>query len=106
MEKKDDTSLHIAARTGDLDVAFEILGSYEDEKLMELLKKKNQSGEIPLYVAAEYGCVDLVKEMIKFYDSESASIKAKNGFDAFHIATKQGNLGKDLIISSCFLCVD
>lgn len=92
MEKKDDTPLHIAARTGDLDVAFEILNSYEEEKLMELLKKKNQSGETPLYVAAEYDCVDLVKEMIKFYDSETASIKAKNGFDAFHIAAKQGNL--------------
>lgn len=92
MEKKDDTCLHIAVRSGDLDVAFEILSSYEEQKLVELLLKKNQSGETPLYVAAEYGCVDLVKEMIKYYDSEAASMKAKNGFDAFHIAAKQGNL--------------
>ncbi|KAK9061463.1 hypothetical protein SSX86_018644 [Deinandra increscens subsp. villosa] len=92
MEKKDDTSLHIAVRKEDLDAAFEIMKSYDEQKLVEVLLKKNQSGETPLYVAAEYGCADLVKEMIKYYDSEAASIKAKNGFDAFHIAAKQGNL--------------
>ncbi|KAI3705376.1 hypothetical protein L1987_75613 [Smallanthus sonchifolius] len=92
MEKKDDTDLHIAVRAGDIDVAFEIISSCDEQKLVELLLRKNQSGETALYVAAEYGCVDLVKEMIKYYDSEAASIKAKNGFDAFHIAAKQGNL--------------
>lgn len=92
MEKKDDTCLHIAIRTGDLGVAFEILSNYEEQKLIELLLKKNLSGETALYVAAEYGCVDLVREMIKYYDSEAASIKAKNGLDAFHIAARQGNL--------------
>ncbi|PWA43653.1 ankyrin repeat-containing domain, PGG domain protein [Artemisia annua] len=92
MEKKDDTCLHIAVRADDFDAAFEILVSNDEHKLKELLSKKNQSGETALYVAAEYGCVDLVKEMIKHYDIEAASIKAKNGFDAFHIAAKQGNL--------------
>nr|GEX20576.1 ankyrin repeat-containing protein At5g02620-like [Tanacetum cinerariifolium] len=92
MEKKDDTCLHIAVRAGDFNAAFDILSIYDEHKLKELLSKKNQSGETALYVAAEYGCVDLVKEMIKHYDSEAASIKAKNGFDAFHIAAKQGNL--------------
>ncbi|KAL9993498.1 putative ankyrin repeat-containing domain, PGG domain, ankyrin repeat-containing domain superfamily [Helianthus debilis subsp. tardiflorus] len=92
MEKKDDTSLHIAIRQEDLDVAFEIMSGCDEQELVELLLKKNQSGETPLYVAAEYGCVDLVKEMIKYYDSEAASVKAKNGFDAFHIAAKLGNL--------------
>ncbi|KAI3719911.1 hypothetical protein L6452_20817 [Arctium lappa] len=93
MEKKDDACLHIAIRTGDLGVPFEILSNYDEEKLLELLLKKNQSSETPLYVAVEYGCVDLVREMIKYYDSEAASIKAKNGLDAFHIATRQGSLG-------------
>ncbi|KAK1413704.1 hypothetical protein QVD17_35481 [Tagetes erecta] len=50
---------------GDLDVAFGIMNCYDEPKLIELLLKRNQSGETPLYVAAEYGCVDLVKEMIK-----------------------------------------
>ncbi|KAI3687978.1 hypothetical protein L1987_81684 [Smallanthus sonchifolius] len=92
MEKRDDTRLHIAVRAGDVDTAMEILRSTEDQELKELLSKKNQSGETPLFVAAEYGCVDLVREMMKYYDLEAAGIKAKNGFDAFHIAAKQGDL--------------
>lgn len=61
--------------------------------MKELLGKQNQSGETALYVAAEYGYVDLVREMIKYYDLADAGIKARNGFDAFHIAAKQGDLG-------------
>ncbi|XP_071710055.1 ankyrin repeat-containing protein At5g02620-like [Rutidosis leptorrhynchoides] len=92
MEKRDDTSLHIAIRAGDIYAALEILRNTEELKLKELLSKTNQSGETVLYVAAEYGCVDLVKEMMKYYDLEAAGIKAKNGCDAFHIAAKQGDL--------------
>nr|GEZ02733.1 ankyrin repeat-containing protein At5g02620-like [Tanacetum cinerariifolium] len=92
MEKRDDTSLHIAIRAGDIIAAMEILSSTNEQELKELLSKTNQSGETPLYVAVEYGHVDLVREMMKYYDSESAAIKAKNGFDAFHIAAKQGDL--------------
>ncbi|KAJ9555028.1 hypothetical protein OSB04_009642 [Centaurea solstitialis] len=83
MEKRDDTRLHIAIRAGDMDTAMGILSGKDEQELKELLSKTNQSGETALYVAAEYSCVDLVKEMIKFYDSEAAGIKAKNGFDAF-----------------------
>lgn len=103
MEKKDDTSLHIAIRAGDIDSALEILSSTDEEKLKELLCKRNQSGEMPLYVAVEYGCVDLVQEMMKWYDLETAGIKAKNGFDAFLIAAKQGDLGMNSNPSFCFL---
>ncbi|KAI7754612.1 hypothetical protein M8C21_018201 [Ambrosia artemisiifolia] len=92
MEKRDDTCLHIAVRAGDVDTVMEILGNRAEEELKELLSKTNQSGETALYVAAEYGCVDLVREMMKYYDLEAAGIKAKNGFDAFHIAAKQGDL--------------
>ncbi|GMH17968.1 hypothetical protein Nepgr_019809 [Nepenthes gracilis] len=52
---------------------------------------QNQSGETTLYVAAECGYVDIVKELIKRYDMGSAAIKAKNGYDSFHVAAKQGN---------------
>ncbi|KAJ0476548.1 putative ankyrin repeat-containing domain, PGG domain, ankyrin repeat-containing domain superfamily [Helianthus annuus] len=92
MEKRDDTSLHIAVRAGDADSVMEILSSTGEQELKELLSKTNQSGETALYVAAEYGCVDFVREMMKYYDLEAAGIKAKNGFDAFHIAAKQGDL--------------
>jgi hypothetical protein len=42
----------------------------------------------------EYGNVDVVREMIKYYDLAGAGIKARNGFDAFHVAAKRGDLGK------------
>ncbi|KAJ9178223.1 hypothetical protein P3X46_010123 [Hevea brasiliensis] len=90
--KKDDTPLHSAARAGNLAVVMEIFSDTGEEALKELLEKQNQSGETALYVAAEYGYVDLVREMIKHYDLADASIKARNGFDAFHIAAKQGDL--------------
>ncbi|WCJ41163.1 Ankyrin repeat family protein [Euphorbia peplus] len=90
--KKNDTPLHSAARAGNLVAAMEIFTSNDEQELKELLEKQNQSGETALYVAAEYGYVDLVREMIKYYDLADAGIKARNGFDAFHIAAKQGDL--------------
>ena len=75
-------------------MALEIFTTSGGEELKKMLSLQNQSGETALYVAAEYGYVDLVKEMIKYYDVASAGIKAKNGYDSFHIAAKQGDLGK------------
>ncbi|PPD83956.1 hypothetical protein GOBAR_DD19109 [Gossypium barbadense] len=91
--KRDDTALHSAARAGNLAAVKEILTGIEEDALKEQLAKQNQSGETALYVAAEYGYVDLVKEMINYYDLVNAGIKARNGFDALHIAAKQGDLG-------------
>ncbi|KAE8691088.1 Ankyrin repeat-containing protein [Hibiscus syriacus] len=90
--KRDDTALHSAARAGNLAVAKEILTGTGEDALKELIAKQNQSGETALYVAAEYSYVDLVKEMINYYDLVNAGIKARNGFDALHIAAKQGDL--------------
>ncbi|KAF8402817.1 hypothetical protein HHK36_010908 [Tetracentron sinense] len=90
--KRDDTPLHSLARAGNLGTVTEILSGTEDAELKELLSKQNQSGETALYVAAEFGHVDMVEEMIKYYDIVSAGIKARNGYDAFHIAAKQGEL--------------
>lgn len=91
--KRDDSPLHSAARAGNIAAAREILIGTGEAELKELLAKQNQSGETALYVAAEYGYVDLVREMIQYYDLADAGIKARNGFDAFHIAAKQGDLG-------------
>ncbi|KAI4322187.1 hypothetical protein L6164_021904 [Bauhinia variegata] len=90
--KRDDTPLHSAARAGNLAALREILANTEDEKLKELLARQNQAGETALYVAAEYGYTELVREMIQYYDLADAGIKARNGFDAFHIAAKQGDI--------------
>ncbi|KAJ4970875.1 hypothetical protein NE237_003974 [Protea cynaroides] len=90
--KREDAPLHSAARAGNINVVMEILTGTAEEELKELLLKQNQAGETALYVAAEYGYVDVVEMMIKYHDIVSASIKARNGYDAFHIAAKQGDL--------------
>ncbi|KAH6814583.1 Ankyrin repeat family protein [Perilla frutescens var. frutescens] len=91
--KREDSSLHSAARAGQIGAIREIIdGVGEEEELRELLTKQNSAGETPLFVAAEYGYFEVVREMIKHYDLADAGIKAKNGFDALHIAAKQGDL--------------
>ncbi|KAK6926903.1 PGG domain [Dillenia turbinata] len=100
--KRDDTSLHSAARAGHIAVVTETLTNTEEEELKELLSKQNQAGETALYVAAEYGYVDVVREMIKYYDIGAAGIKARNGFDAFHIAAKQGDLEILKVLTEAF----
>lgn len=96
--KRDDSPLHTAARSGNIAAVKEILTNTEESELNELLAKQNQAGETALYVAAEYGYLELVSEMIKYYDLANAGTKARNGFDAFLIAAKQGDLG----IYCCF----
>ncbi|KAG6481508.1 ankyrin repeat-containing protein At5g02620-like [Zingiber officinale] len=91
--KRDDTPLHSAARAGNLAAVKELLsGAATAEALVDLLCKQNQVGETPLFVTAEYGYVDVVREMIMHHDASMAGIKAKNGFDALHIAAKQGDV--------------
>ncbi|GER44850.1 ankyrin repeat family protein [Striga asiatica] len=91
--KRDDTPLHSAARAGNIIAIREIINDAGDEaELMEILSRENSAGETALYVAAEYGYFEVVREMIKYYDLSAAGIKARNGFDALHIAAKQGDL--------------
>ena len=98
--KRDDTPLHTAARAGNIHTIINLLGDcYSEEEFISLLSKQNYAGETPLYVAAEYGYVDLVRLLIDQCDIATASIKANNGFDALHIAAKQGDLGNISLFS-------
>lgn len=97
--KKDDTPLHSAARYGNLALVNALISEANEEEMEEMLTRENQDGETALFVAAEYGYVDVVSEMIRYYDASSAGIKAKNGFDAFHMAAKQGDVGTSSFIS-------
>ncbi|KAK1298367.1 Ankyrin repeat-containing protein [Acorus calamus] len=90
--KRDDTPLHSAARAGNLAAVREIFEATNEGELGELLVKQNQAGETPLFVAAEYGYVDVLIEMLKYHDVASACVKARNGYDALHIAAKQGDI--------------
>ncbi|KAJ1423955.1 Ankyrin repeat [Sesbania bispinosa] len=90
--KRDDTPLHSAVRAGNLASLKDTVSGTEEGELRELLVKQNHARETALYVAAEYGYVDMVREMIKYYDLSDAGIKARNGFYALNIAAKQGDL--------------
>lgn len=104
--KREDSPLHSAARAGRILEIKEIINGATDKdgELRNLLSKKNSAGETPLFVAAEYGYSEIVREMIKHYSLADAGIKANNGFDALHIAAKQGDLGiyEDFCFSSPF----
>ncbi|ESQ40173.1 hypothetical protein EUTSA_v10013246mg [Eutrema salsugineum] len=90
--RRDDTPLLTAVREGNTELILQMIGEYDGVELKELLAEQNQSGETALYVAAESGHTDMVKILMKHSDSVLAGTKAKNGFDAFHIAAKNGNL--------------
>ncbi|KAL5997938.1 hypothetical protein ACLOJK_008872 [Asimina triloba] len=91
--KRGDSLLHLAARTGDLAKVKEILQDSDDGRRKEVLSMQNQDGETPLYVAAENGFVLVVGELLKALDFQTAALKARNSYDAFHIAAKSGHLG-------------
>ncbi|PON50584.1 Transmembrane protein [Trema orientale] len=91
--KRGDSQLHLAARAGNLVRLREILHNCSTTNdSLDLLSKPNQEGETPLYIASENGHSMLVGEMLKHIDLQTASIAARNGYDPFHIAARQGHL--------------
>lgn len=102
--KRGDLELHLAARAGNAVRVHKVLSECSETQLKDLLCKQNQDGETALYIAAEKGHVEVVREILKVSDTQSAAIKANNSYDSFHIAVKQGHLGKPLLsLSNCFL---
>lgn len=92
--KRGDLPIHLAARAGNLSRVKEIIQNYSNCETKDLLAKQNLEGETPLYVASENGHALVVSEILKYLDLQTASIAARNGYDPFHIAAKQGHLGK------------
>nr|XP_009384270.1 PREDICTED: ankyrin repeat-containing protein At5g02620-like [Musa acuminata subsp. malaccensis]XP_009384271.1 PREDICTED: ankyrin repeat-containing protein At5g02620-like [Musa acuminata subsp. malaccensis] len=99
--KRGDLELHLAARAGNAVRVHKVLSECSETQLKDLLCKQNQDGETALYIAAEKGHVEVVQEILKVSDTQSAAIKANNSYDSFHIAAKQGHLEvlKDLLRS-------
>lgn len=100
MGKRGDSPLHLAARAGNLGQVKTILLGCENCPMKELLSLQNQDGETAMYVAAENGHAPVVTELLKLSDVQTAALKAKNGYDSFHIVAKQGHLGKRLFLFS------
>ncbi|KAK8963478.1 Ankyrin repeat-containing protein [Platanthera guangdongensis] len=92
--KREDSPPHSAARTGNLALMRDMITRLNGKDSREEFLKQNQSGETALYVASEYGFQEIVSELMKYHDTVSAGIKAKNGYDSLHIAAKQGDVGQ------------
>ncbi|KAG6468679.1 hypothetical protein ZIOFF_073372 [Zingiber officinale] len=100
--KRGDLDLHLAARAGNALHVQMILSECSEEQTKELIYKQNQDGETALYVAAEKGHVEVVREILKVSDIQSAGIKANSSYDSFHIAAKQGHLEVLRDLLQCF----
>ncbi|XP_004494896.1 ankyrin repeat-containing protein At5g02620-like isoform X1 [Cicer arietinum] len=90
--KRGDLPIHLAARAGNLSRVKEIIQNCSNNETKDLLAKQNLEGETPLYVASENGHDLVVSEILKYLDLQTASIVARNGYDPFHVAAKQGHL--------------
>lgn len=63
---------------------------YSDKGNYYWFSRGRIDGGTALFIAARY----VVREMMDFYSLVAAGMKAKNGFDALHMAAKQRELGK------------
>ncbi|PHT96206.1 hypothetical protein BC332_12482 [Capsicum chinense] len=88
--KRGDSLLHLATRAGNLGKVKEIFQKFKGKGIKDLLCQQNQEGETALYVAAENGNSLVISEFLKHLDLKTASIMANNGYDALHVAARQG----------------
>lgn len=103
----NDTELHLAAQRGDLAAVRRILGEI-DAQMMEVAAEEdvgaevaeiqaavvnevNEVDETPLFIAAAEGFVEVVVELLKYSSRESVVRKNRSGFDAFHVAAREGH---------------
>ncbi|RWW08784.1 hypothetical protein GW17_00027758 [Ensete ventricosum] len=112
--RHNDTELHLAAQRGDLAAVRMILGEIEaqmtgtavgadfDAQVAEIraavVNDVNEVDETALFTAAEKGFLDVVVELLKYSDRESLIRRNKSGFDALHIAAREGH---QVMYSNC-----
>ncbi|THU60560.1 hypothetical protein C4D60_Mb07t14060 [Musa balbisiana] len=107
--RHNDTELHLAAQRGDLaavadsrEIDAQVTGTPGeaefDAEVAEIraavVNEVNEVEETPLFIAAEKGFLDIVVELLKYSNRESLSRKNRSGFDALHVAAREGNRAK------------
>lgn len=106
--RHNDTELHLASQRGDLEAVKQILNDIYDqigtmlsgneleaevaEVRAALLNEVNELDETALFIAAEKGHVEVVKELLKYSDKETPTKKNRSGLDPLHAAASQGHL--------------
>ncbi|XP_064964266.1 ankyrin repeat-containing protein ITN1-like isoform X1 [Musa acuminata AAA Group] len=106
--RHNDTELHLAAQRGDLAAVRQILGQIDaqvtetaaggadfDTEVAEIraavVNEVNEVEETPLFIAADKGFLDIVVELLKYSDQDSLCRKNRSGFDALHVAAREGH---------------
>lgn len=109
--RHNDTKLHLAAKRGDLVEVRQILGGADEctsgqdpmldaeaETATEIravvVNEVNDLGESALYIAAERGYLDMVRELLCYTSLESLRKKSNSGCTPLHIASKNGHQGE------------
>nr|XP_010920741.1 ankyrin repeat-containing protein ITN1 isoform X2 [Elaeis guineensis] len=106
--RHNDTELHLAAQRGDLAAVRQILGQIDalmtgtavgaefDAEVAEIrsavVNDVNDVDETALFIAAEKGFLGVVVELLKYTNRESLVRKNRSGYDALHIAVREGHL--------------
>ncbi|KAI7753591.1 hypothetical protein M8C21_021425 [Ambrosia artemisiifolia] len=102
----NDTQLHLAAYRGDLASVKRILDEINSQMVGTLsgadcdaevakiraamVNEVNELGETALYIAAEKGHLEVVKELLKYSDKDTLTTSHLD-FDPLHIAASQGH---------------
>lgn len=104
--RHNDTDLHVAARGGDagalrraLDEAAAAVATGEGREALEEVRRAvaaepNEAGETPLVAAAERGHLEVVRELLRHLDAEGVAAKNRSGYDALHVAAREGRHGE------------
>lgn len=70
-----------------------------DDKVSEIreavVNEVNELGETALFVAAEKGHLDVVKELLLYTTKEGINLKNRSGLDPLHVAAREGHEGSD-----------
>ncbi|KAK7272783.1 hypothetical protein RIF29_13822 [Crotalaria pallida] len=113
--KHNDTELHLAAQRGDVAAVKHILADIDSQIMATLslrasdrsvcddnddlnaevcacvVNEENELGETALFIAAERGHLDVVKQLLTHSNKDTLTKKNRSGFDPLHIAAAQGH---------------
>lgn len=108
--RHNDTKLHLAAQHEDSALVKQIFEEIDAQMMetvgpeefnvevaeikSEIVTEVNELGETALFIAAEKGNLDVVKELLKYTNNEALSLKNRSGFNALHIAASNGHQGR------------
>ncbi|KAM1301736.1 hypothetical protein ACFX2H_012729 [Malus domestica] len=103
--RHNDTELHLAAQRADLAAVKKILDDIDSQMVgtvsgtefdtevaevrAEVVNEVNELGETALFMAADKGHLDVVKELLKYSNKETFTKKNRSGFDPLHAAASQ-----------------